>query len=128
MTLERRKEEIELLRRRYGEMEHGTNLDWVLFKSFPLPPGWNRECTELLILIPAGYPSTPPENFYVRDGLRLANGESPSNYSEGQTVLGGRWAQFSYHPQSWDPAPDLKEGDNLLTFMLVVERRLQEGA
>lgn len=112
---------------RYGDLEHGPNLDWVLFKSFPLPQGWDRERTELLAIIPAGYPTTPPENFYVPDGLRLANGHAPGNYSEGQTVLGGRWAQFSYHPKTWEPAPVPKEGDNLLTFLLMVERRLQEG-
>jgi hypothetical protein len=127
MTLDRRKEEIKLLRKRYGELEHGPNLDWVLFKAFPLPPRWNREHTELLTLIPAGYPTTPPENFYVRDGLRLANGNSPGNYSEGQSVLGSRWAQFSHHPKVWEPAPAPRDGDNLVTFMLMVEQRLQEG-
>ncbi len=128
MTLDRRKKEIELLRRRYGEPEHGPNMDWVLFKRFALPAGWNREHTELLVIIPSGYPATPPDNFYVRDGLRLANGNLPSNYSEGQSVLGGRWAQFSFHAQSWDAAPIPEDGDSLLTFMLAVEQRLAEGA
>ena len=128
MTPDRRKQEIELLRRRYGELDHGPNLDWVLFKQFPLPTGWNREYIELLIIIPAGYPTTPPDNFYVREGLRLANGDAPNNYSEGQSILGGRWAQFSFHAQSWNPTPDPENGDNLLTFMLSMEKRLEEGA
>ena len=128
MEKERRKIEISLLRSRYQEIEHGENLDWVLFKNFPLSPGWNREYTELLVIIPAGHPTTPPDNFYVRDGLRLANGANPNNYSEGQSILGGRWAQFSFHAQSWNPLPKPEDGDNLLTFMLAVERRLEEGA
>lgn len=129
MTLERRRREIDLLRKRYGEVEHGDNIDWILFKSFQLPPGWNRENTELLIVIPPGYPITPPDNFHVRNGLRIVadGGERvPSNYSENQSVLGGNWAQFSFHAQAWSPAPDSLEGDNLLTFILAVERRLGE--
>ena len=129
MTLERRRYEIDLLRKRYGEVEHGDNIDWILFKGFRLPCGWNRENTELLIIIPPGYPVTPPDNFYVRNGLRIvANGaeQVPSNYSENQSVLGGNWAQFSFHAQAWNPTPDSLEGDNLLTFTLAVERRLEE--
>lgn len=126
MSQERRRQEIQLLRVKYGQVEHGPNLDWILFKEFPLPPGWNRQTTELLVIIPAGYPTTPPDNFYVRNGLRLANGGLPGNYSENQTVLGGSWAQFSFHAQGWNASPDFKEGDNLLTFMLVVKRRLEE--
>jgi len=129
MALERRKQELDLLRGKYGELEHGENLDWVLFKHFPMPCGWNREATELVVIIPPGYPTTPPDNFHVRNGLRIITDGTeklPSNYSENQSVLGGNWAQFSYHAQGWNPSPDLLEGDNLLTFMLAVEQRLKE--
>ncbi|MBI3616575.1 MAG: hypothetical protein HY211_08705 [Candidatus Omnitrophica bacterium] len=126
MSLERRLQEVELLRRRYQQVEHGANLDWLLFKQFPLPPGWNIQATELLVLVPPGYPATPPDNFYVKNGLRLVDGKAPSSYTENQSALGGSWAQFSFHAQGWDPSSDFKNGDNLLTFMLAVERRLQE--
>ncbi len=115
-----------LLKRRYGPLEHTENLDWVLFKEFPLPPGWNRQSTELLVLIPQGYPATPPDNFYVRNGLGLSDGRMPANYSENQNVLGGPWAVFSFHAQAWNPASDPNDGDGLLTFMVAVERRLKE--
>jgi len=117
------------LRERYGEIEYGPSLDWVLVKCFSVPHGWNRKATEVLIIVPPGYPMTPPDNFYVPNGLRIvADGAEklPGNYSENQTVLGGNWAQFSYHAQGWSPSPDLLEGDNLLTFMLAVEQRLKE--
>lgn len=127
--LDRRLQEIELLRKKYGQLEHGENLDWVLFKQFPLPPGWNKTTTELLVLIPPGYPTTPPDNFYVPVGFRLVSGATQSNYSEGQSPPGPQWGQFSFHvkKEDWSPKADILEGDNLLTFMLAVEGRLKEA-
>ena len=91
-----------------------------------MPPGWNREATELLIIIPAGYPATPPDNFFVRNGLLTTDGKAPDNYSENQNVLGDSWAQFSFHGKDWSSTDDPEQGDSLLTFMLAVERRLKE--
>ena len=125
---ERRLKEIELLRRRYGELDHGANVEWVIFKFFKLPPGWSREVTRLLIMVPPGYPMTPPDNFYVEPGLRLASGAGATNYSEPVSHLDQNWGQFSYHVDSgdWKATADILGGHNLLTFMLGVERRLSE--
>ena len=82
--------------------------------------------TDVLILIPSAYPTVPPDNFYVRNGLRLPGGNVPGNYSEEQSILGQSWGQFSFHAQAWNPTSDISDGDGLLTFMLSVEGRLQE--
>lgn len=124
--MERRKREIELMPSRFGPLETGPNLDWILFRAFPLPPGWNRAKTELLVTIPPGYPTTPPDNFLVRTGLRLADGRTPTNYSEGHAALGSTWGVFSFHVRGWDPTGDHDHADSLLTFIAGVERRLRE--
>jgi Prokaryotic E2 family E len=126
MSVERRREEIKRLQSRYSAVEHGENLDWILFKEFPLPTGWNWQATPLLVIVPAGYPTTPPDNFYVRTGLRLGDGRVPGNYTENQSILGQSWGQFSFHAQAWNHAGDIDSGDSLLTFMISVERRLEE--
>ena len=126
--MERRAFEVSILRDKYGEVETGANLEYIIFKNFRLPQGWNRESTELLIIIPAGYPVTPPDNFYVAPGLRLQTGAMPGNYSEGQQHFGRIWGVFSMHIEGgWTPSSNLMGGDNLITFMLtVVEKRLNE--
>lgn len=126
--MNRRIDEIQAIREMYGEVEHGAEFDWLLITRFALPEGWNRDQVEFLIVIPPGYPTTPPDNFYVAEGLRLTDGRSPNNYAEGQTVIGRSWAQFSFHAESWNPTPDPQCGDNLVSFVLAATRRLQEGA
>src|SRR6266536_6677073 len=122
--LDRRACELDLLRQRYGPLEHGTGLDWILFRSIPMGAGWNRPTTELLGLIPPAYPLVAPDNFFVREGLRTAEGHLPGGYFEGQvSVLGPGWGQFSLHALEWRPGAELVDGDNLLTFMLAIERR-----
>lgn len=127
--LQRRLKEIELLREKYGELEHGPNLEWIIFQDFKIPKGWNRDSTEILILIPPGYPVTPPDNFYVPIGFRLKSGTMPQSYSEGQHHLSRDWGVFSVHVQkeTWSPSSDILQGANLLTYMMVVvEKRLKE--
>ena len=126
--LERRKQEAELVKARYGEIEVGSNFEWIIIRRYPLPSGWNRSEVALLVLIRPGYPTTPPDNFFVDNDLRLVNGQVPGNASPNQTQLGRPWLQFSYHVDGagWKPHPDLLKGHNLLTFLLGAEKRLSE--
>ena len=128
--LERRERELELVRTEYGDLEIGSNLDWVIIKKWTLQTGWSKSETQVLVLIPPGYPVTPPDNFYTDNDLRLANGGQPSNSSVNVSQLGRFWLQFSYHvePEDWKPHADLLQGHNLLTFLKIgVTRRLSEA-
>lgn len=97
-------------------------------RGVPLPDGWNKNATDVLIILGPGYPNTPPDNFYVPTGLQLANGSNPGNFSPNAFSHEGKsWDMFSWHHESgWAPAADIGGGSNLLTFMLEVERRLGE--
>lgn len=126
---ERRKREFDLIAAQYGATEVGPNLDWVLIKRWSLGPGWNQSETSVLVLVPAGYPVTPPDNFYVDSDLRLANSQVPGNASPNQSVIGRPWLQFSYHIEGadWRPHADVLQGHNLMTFLAGVARRLSEA-
>lgn len=125
--LERRAREVELLRKRYGTVEHDQDYSWVLIRDIDVPDGWNRSKTDILALLGPNV-LTPPDNVYVPSGLRLANGSTPSNYSEEHSYLGREWGQFSFHDSNkmWTPREAVEDGDNLVTFMLEVERLLEE--
>ena len=121
-------QEIALLKERYPALEHGENYDWVMIPDFSLPDGYNRKAAKLMFLIPNTYPLTAPDCFYVDVGLRLTDGNMPSNYNEEMKVpVGGNWGYFSWHPEIWQPADEIPAGDNLLTFIKVVNVRLREA-
>ena len=125
---ERITEEVELLRKKYPSVQAGNNLDWIIIPDLSLPGHWNRPQTTLLFLIPPSYPHAPPDNFYVETGLRLENGNNPSNYNEGAGVpIGGSWGCFSWHAEKWKPSALAREGDNFLSFMRSVNIRLREA-
>lgn len=120
-------QEIALLKERYPSLLHGQNYDWVMVPDFPLPEGYNRKATKLMFLIHAAYPHAGPDCFYVETGLRLKDGNMPSNYNEHMDVpVGGSWGYFSWHPETWQPADEIRGGDNLSTFIKAVNLRLRE--
>jgi hypothetical protein len=127
---DRLKKEFDLVASRYGQLEISPNFDWVIIKFFNLTVGWSKGSISVLLIIPPGYPLTPPDNFFTDPELRLANGSCPTNCSEKQTQIGRLWLQFSYHVESgdWNPHAEPEKGHNLLTFLKGVETRLGEGS
>lgn len=125
--IERRQRELALLRARYDEVEASDQIEWVIIRHFPLPPGWNKSETAVLFFVPSGYPSMAPDCFYADPDLRLAGGGMPSN-SNINTALDRQWLWFSYHVRSgsWKPDLDPEQGHNLLTFALGVAKRFSE--
>ena len=118
--------EIKLLTTKYGEVESFEESGLILIKNYKLPKGWNRVSTDILLNIPAGYPTALPYAFRVPSGFRLESNQLPSNYREGHSALGKTWGQFSISVEEWKPSDDVVSGHNFLTFMVGVEERLGE--
>ncbi|MFW6114453.1 MAG: E2/UBC family protein [bacterium] len=117
------------MKKQFGTVTVPDDLKWFIVEEFLLPAGvYNREYTRLLHLLNPAYPQTPPDNFLVPAGLRTATGHMPGKgYKEGRNYLGEEWGIFSWHAEQWNPAGKIADGDNLLTFLCSVEKRLQEG-
>ena len=124
---DRREAELKLVEISHGAIQVAQDMAWFIVQHWPLPPGWSKSETALLVLIPPGYPVTPPDNFFVDAQLSLSGGAMPGNASVVEQ-LGGRWLQFSYHvePGDWKPHADAEKGHNLLTFLQGVKKRLGE--
>lgn len=121
---ERVREELERVKKRFPDLRFGEQLNWFLIPSFPLPIGrFEQADTPVLVMVPPGYPNTGPDNFFVRQDLRLKGGGTPpafnpnNNSSSGTAPVPGEWGWFSWHPQVWRPAANVDQGDNLQTYI-----------
>lgn len=90
----------------------------VVESSRPLPPGYNKVSSRVLVKLPASYPQGHPDMFWADGDLRLASGAMPASTSLEQ-IAGQQWVRFSWHPGKWNPG-----SDNLLSYFEFVERRL----
>ena len=122
--IERIKREIELVESNFGELEVDPSLRWFIVKRWRLTPGWSKKEVRVLLSIPPGYPTTPPDNFFTDVDLRIENGGQPERASVVNHVNGQQWLQFSYHIEVSDWNPD--KDSNLVTFLLGVTKRLSE--
>lgn len=96
---------------------------WIMIGSFPLPPGYDRQYSRLLLQLPGiGEPiSTKPEHFCLDadikelDGLGQdyyygINGEPCPDHFEGMK-------QFDLNLQTWQPSYRTRQGENFGTII-----------
>ena len=101
-------EDIEYLdanhRGRWQKLSEGSGKYGLLIEGFSIPAGFLQSTVNLLILIPAGYPASPLDMFYVSPPLKKVNGAEAGALSiEGH--FGRHWQRWSRHYQ-WSPGED----------------------
>jgi hypothetical protein len=97
---ERIRQELELLRHRFDDLEYVEVGHWVKVPGYRLVSGWNRPETGVAFQIPVGYPGTPPYGIYVPSAI-LFNTAKPNNYVEPAPTrppFSGTWGIFSWAP------------------------------
>jgi hypothetical protein len=81
---------------RYDTFPHG-NLLAVVIRDYPLPPGYQITQTDLLILLPGGFPDSAPDMWWCCPWVRLGNGSDPVNANVTEQIGGRSWQRFSRH-------------------------------
>lgn len=94
---------------------------YIVFENYPLPEGWNRKTTRLLVISDVSYPNSKLDMFWVDPDLRLCDGRQPQAGENIETHLNERWQRFSWHVKKWNPAVD-----NLITYLDTVNVRLRQ--
>ena len=100
--------------------EDGSVINLV-FRNYPIPPGYNSSSTDLLIRVPRSYPDAGPDMFWTSPSLTLANGAEPQSGNSIETYLDRQWRRFSWHI-IWKPTVD-----NLAAYIHFVRRRLERA-
>lgn len=111
--------EVTFLLRWFDRVDYDdVGRNWVVVHDYPLPAGFNKPSTPVLMLIPADYPQVPPDGLFIDKGLNI-----PGHYHQGH---GGRnpfgdkdWAWLCAHlaGHGWRPSADVVGGDNLVTLL-----------
>lgn len=123
--------EMDLLRKKFPDLEHTEEGQWVHIPSYPLPEGWNRSATDVAFQMPQSYPGTPPYGIYVPVGI-LFNESRPESYTEpapAQPPFAGTWGIFSWTTVDgqWRATTDPLTGANLINWVIGFTQRFKEG-
>jgi len=97
----------------------------VILRGVVLPAGrFDSAAADILILLPAGYPDSPPDMFYALPWLRLARTRThPRRADQAYNFAGQNWQRWSRHNDAWRPGVD-----GIWTMVKRVEAALQEAA
>lgn len=108
------KDEVDKLKNEGYRIEMEEKADGfihVSIKEYPLPEGYNKNFTYLLIKVPLSYPNGNPDMFWTHADLTLSDGRGPKSTSK-ENIFGTEWLRFSWHPGKWNPG-----SDNLETYL-----------
>jgi hypothetical protein len=82
---------------------------------------YDRDLTDLMIMIPAGYNQAQLDMYWVDPRLLLKNGQYPPAANVFETHLNRSWQRFSRHLSQWRPGLD-----GLPMFFALIQSELQE--
>jgi hypothetical protein len=105
------------------EVVEADNFVNIVITDYPLPDGFNKKTTALLIRILPSYPNGKPDMFWVDEDLVLAAGTVPQSAETIEEYLGKKWRRFSWHlaDTAWNPGT----GDLLMYLEFINRRFLQ---
>lgn len=108
----------------FEEIVDGGQIGIVL-SDFSLPSGlFDVEKADILIILPAGYPDTPPDMFFAVPWLKLKSDACYPRAADSAFGFGGKnWQRWSRHNNEWRPGTD-----GIWTMLKRVETALQKAA
>jgi len=120
-------QEIALVRTAFTDLEFLQDGLWARVPAYPLPEGWGRESAEIAFQFRRDSIAEEPYGFWLRPPLSVPGGGAPTNSSGPvATGFGEGYQQFSWAPDSWEPAHDLRCGTNMLNWVRSFGKRLAE--
>jgi hypothetical protein len=129
-NLHRLNAELLLLEQAYGEVRVSwpASYQWVMIQDYPLPLGYNKPTTNLIVIIPENYGYGPALQYcFVDRDLRRNGHLLPHYFLEGDVAPGASqfyqkdWAFLCVHPEKWDP-----KRHNILTYLRQVDLFLSD--
>lgn len=99
----------------------------LIIRNWILPDGkYNLQMSDLLILIPNGYPEVRPDMWYFNPVILLAPANRPARQTQANITFEGKsWQRWSRHY----PANEWRSGvDGIHTFLKKVQTALETAS
>ena len=101
-----------------------ANMTCILIPGFPLPPGFNRAHSDLLLRLNPGYPDVPPDMWWFDPAVRRADGQAIPATQVMEHHLGRTWQRWSRHLT----AGQWKSGiDSVESYLALLRRELERS-
>ncbi len=102
----------------------GGGLVGVVVHDYALPSPYTPDRADLLIRLPAGYPSAKPDMFWTSPDVKLVSGAWPKSCEHHEDHFGRNWQRWSRHfpDNRWRPGTD-----NLRTYLAAIRAELLKG-
>jgi len=104
-----------------------ANRNGLILRNWILPVGkFNLETSDLLILIPNGYPEVRPDMWYFNPAILLAPLNRPARQTQANINFEGKvWQRWSRH----NPANEWRSGvDGIHTYLKKVQTALETAS
>jgi hypothetical protein len=99
-----------------------ANMICVVFSGFPLPVGYDRPQSDLLLRLSSGYPDVPPDMWWFAPAVKLADGRSIPATDSIEQHLGRTWQRWSRHFNGGQWRSGI---DSLESFLALIRKELQ---
>lgn len=97
----------------------------VVIPDFPLPPGYDRSSSDLLLRLAAGYPDVRPDMWWFHPPVRRTDGATIPATESHETHLGRVWQRWSRHLQDGQWRSGI---DSLRSYIALVQKELRAAA
>ena len=105
-------------------VEDESGMTCVVLPQWPLPRGFDRDSSELLLRLQPGYPDVAPDMWWFSPPVHLANGEKLPATDAVEVHLGREWQRWSRHFNNgqW------KSGiDGIESFLALIRQELERS-
>lgn len=96
----------------------------VVLPSWPLPQGFDRDSSDLLIRLHPGYPDVAPDMWWFAPDVHLANGAALPRTNVVETYFGRNWQRWSRHLNDGQWRSGI---DGLESFLALIRQDLERS-
>ena len=106
------------------EIAVDSGMTCVVMPQWPLPKGFDRDASDLLVRLGPGYPDVQPDMWWFDPPVHMADGQELPATNVVEIYVGRRWQRWSRHfnRRQWQSGID-----GLESFLALIRQDLERG-